>query len=223
VASNLLAIQPSRKGRARLEKVDILNMRRVVVVGIGGLSGSGKTFLAREMERSLDGLKVVVIEQDSFYRELKKKLPGPNNFDHPNAIDFCALAEVVSNLRDGLCAKIPIYDFVTHKRQGYREESDDYDVVIVEGILVLTDSPLRKLLDYKIYVDVDPDLCLIRRLKRDCTERGRTVDSVVEQYLTSVKPMAIQYVAPTSNYADYKYIESSDLGIVCEKIRAILD
>lgn len=203
--------------------MNILGDRRVVVVGIGGLSGSGKTFLAREVARNLGGLKTVLIEQDSFYLGLDSELTEPINFDHPDAIDFSTLAEVVLNLSVGLCAKIPIYDFVTHKRQGYRDEHGHYDVVIVEGILVLTDSALRKLFDFTIYVDTDPDLCLIRRLKRDCAERGRTADSVIEQYLSTVRPMALQYVAPSADYADYRYVEACGLDIVCKKIKSILD
>lgn len=187
------------------------------------MSGSGKSYLASEIEQNLVGLRTLLIEQDFFYHSLGSKLPGVVNFDHPEAIDFKALINVVASLRDGLSCEIPVYDFVTHKRQGYRNEDGDYDVIIVEGILVLAMSSLRELFDFSIFVDTDPDLCLIRRLQRDCAERGRTANCVIEQYLNTVRPMALQYVLPSSDHADYKYKEASDLEIVCRKITSLLE
>ena len=176
-----------------------------VVVGVGGGSGSGKTTLVRSILRGLEGESIVRLEQDSYYQDradLSFEERAKLNYDHPGSIDNKLLAEHIGRLLRGESIRKPVYDFERHERTRRTEEVAPARVILVDGILILESELLRGLMDLKLYVDTDPDVPFIRRLLRDLSERGRTLDSVVEQYLATVRPMHLQFVEPSKRYAD---------------------
>ena len=176
-----------------------------VVVGVGGGSGSGKTTLVRSILRGLEGESIVRLEQDSYYQDradLSFEERAKLNYDHPGSIDNKLLAEHIGRLLRGECIRKPVYDFERHERTRRTEEVAPARVILVDGILILESELLRGLMDLKLYVDTDADVRFIRRLLRDLSERGRTLDSVVEQYLATVRPMHLQFVEPSKRYAD---------------------
>jgi uridine kinase len=180
-------------------------MRSKLVIGVAGGTGSGKTTVANEIVERVGPGRIAVLNQDRYYRDLshlEKEERARRNFDHPHAIEMELMVEHVGLLRSGKPAPVPIYDFSRHVRTGEVEWIDPAPVLLVEGILVLGEPALREQMDVKIYVDTDADLRVIRRLKRDISERGRTVDGVVEQYLTTVRPMHLEFVEPSKRWAD---------------------
>lgn len=180
-------------------------MKRPVIIGIAGGSGSGKTLVARTLIERLGSDRVVVIEQDAYYKDLSH-LPleerARQNFDHPDAFDEDLLVQHLQDLIAGKSIDRPIYDFTQHTRKKETVRIGGHDIVILEGILILQNERLRRLMDIKVYVDTDPDVRLIRRLRRDLAERGRTLESILEQYEKSVRPMHLQFVEPSKRYAD---------------------
>lgn len=175
------------------------------MIGIAGGSGSGKTMVTQKIVGQLGSDRVVIIEQDSYYRNLNHlslEERATYNFDHPSSIDTELLVRHIKELLSGHSVDIPIYDFTTHTRRPETRRTGPHDVIVLEGILILDNPELRELMDIKVYVDTDADLRFIRRLKRDTTERGRTVQSVIEQYEKSVRPMHLQFVEPSKRYAD---------------------
>jgi len=176
-----------------------------LIIGITGGTGSGKTTVARRIYESLKGVNVVVIQQDAYYIDLshlpleeRKKI----NFDHPSAFDNDLLVEHLKKLIRGEEIEKPIYSFTDYTRMKEAEKISPQDIIILEGIMVLVEKRIRDLLDIKIYVDADEDERFIRRLVRDTKERGRSMESVIEQYLNVVKPMFLQFVEPSKRYAD---------------------
>ncbi|MCI0698007.1 uridine kinase [candidate division KSB1 bacterium] len=180
-------------------------MARGILIGVAGGSGSGKTLVVQHMIEQLGSARLVVLQQDSYYKD-SSHLPfeerAKQNFDHPDAIDSDLLVQHVEELLSGWTVDIPIYDFTTHTRRAETRRAGPHDIIVLEGILILDNPRLRELMDIKVYVDTDPDIRFIRRLKRDTAERGRTMQSVVEQYEKSVRPMHLQFVEPTKRYAD---------------------
>ncbi len=179
-------------------------MRRILL-GIAGGTGSGKTTVARRIEQEMGTEDVTIIPQDAYYKdrsdldfEERKKL----NYDHPDAFDNELLKQHLLDLRDGKPIDMPIYDYVLHLRKKETIRVVPGRIVILEGILSLYDPEIRELMDIKIYVDTPDDIRFIRRLKRDIRERGRDMDSVIEQYLTTVRPMHLEFVEQTKKYAD---------------------
>jgi uridine kinase len=175
-----------------------------VIVGISGGTGSGKTTLARKIERVL-GEEVALIQQDSYYKDLFHLTPEERdvvNFDHPAAIDFNLLRQDLINLRNGRKIQKPIYNFKTHTREAMTEEVEPRRILIVDGILILTVPEIRELLDIKIYVDNADDIRLLRRIERDILERGRDFNGIKEQYMSTVKPMHDRFVEPSKWHAD---------------------
>lgn len=176
-----------------------------LIIGISGGTGSGKTTVARRIYESLKGVNVVVIQQDAYYIDLshipleeRKKI----NFDHPSAFDSDLLIRHLKQLIKGQEIEKPIYSFTDYTRNKETEKVLPRDIIILEGILVLEEEKIRNILDIKIYVDADEDERFIRRLVRDTKERGRSMDSVIKQYLNVVKPMFLQFVEPSKRYAD---------------------
>ncbi len=176
-----------------------------LIIGITGGTGSGKTTVARRIYESLKGVNVVVIQQDAYYIDLshlpleeRKKI----NFDHPSAFDNDLLIEHLNKLIKGEEIEKPIYSFTDYTRMKEAEKISPQDIIVLEGILLLVEKRIRDLLDIKIYVDADEDERFIRRLVRDTKERGRSMESVIEQYLNVVKPMFLQFVEPSKRYAD---------------------
>ncbi len=176
-----------------------------LIIGISGGTGSGKTTVANRILESVQASEVVFIQQDSYYRNLKD-LPldyrHVANFDHPDALDNDLLVNHIRKLRAGESVELPIYDFRTHTRANETRSLEPRPIVIVEGILIFADPRLLEQMDIKVFVDTPDDIRFIRRLQRDIDERGRTLDSVIEQYVSTVRPMHIQFVEPSKRYAD---------------------
>jgi uridine kinase len=176
-----------------------------MVIGISGGTGSGKTTVANRILESVTAHEVVFIQQDSYYRNLND-LPRDYrqlaNFDHPDALDNDLLVHHVRKLKAGEAIDLPIYDFRTHARMNETRRVEPQPIVIVEGILIFTDPRLLEQMDIKVFVDTPDDIRFIRRLRRDIAERGRTVESVIEQYVATVRPMHMQFVEPSKRYAD---------------------
>jgi len=176
-----------------------------LIIGICGGTGSGKTTVANRILQAVSAADVVFIQQDSYYRNLKD-LPLDSrqlaNFDHPDALDNDLLFYHVKKLKAGEAVDLPIYDFRTHNRQTETRRVEPKPIVIVEGILIFADPRLLEQMDVKVFVDTPDDIRFIRRLRRDLAERGRTVESVIEQYMATVRPMHMQFVEPSKRYAD---------------------
>jgi uridine kinase len=177
----------------------------MLIIGIAGGTGSGKTTVAKAIIRELKDERITIIHQDSYYCD-QSRLPFEDriktNYDHPDAIDKRLLIRHLRELLSGRPIEKPVYDFKTHTRAADTERINPGDVVIVEGIFALEDPELRLLMKIKIYVETDADIRFIRRLRRDIAERGRTVESVIEQYKNIVRPMHLQFVEPTKRFAD---------------------
>lgn len=176
-----------------------------IVIGVAGGSGSGKTTVVRRIVESIGDEQVTVLEHDRYYRDrndLRLEERAALNYDHPDSLETDLLVRHVQALRSGQSVEAPVYDFARHARQDTTETVSPRKAIIVEGILIFTDPALRKLMDIKVFVDADDDTRFIRRLQRDITERGRTVASVIEQYLGTVKPMHLEFVEPSKRYAD---------------------
>ncbi len=180
-------------------------MSERILVGVSGGSGSGKTSVVREIVRGLEPHRVSVIHHDSYYRDLSH-VPFDDrvdtNFDHPDALETELLVQQLARLRAGEAVEVPVYDFTTHTRTTLVERVEASGVIIVDGILVLADPRLRDLLDIKVFVETDADIRFIRRLKRDMNKRGRSMESVVEQYLRTVRPMHLAFVEGSRSFAD---------------------
>ena len=182
--------------------------KRAWLIGIVGGSGSGKTSIAQELIRRLqqDGVSVLLLDMDAYYAPLevvKHRFDGRTiNWDHPHAFDLELMATHLSRLRKGQAIRKPIYDFTVSDRVGWEEPMPPAQVVILEGLLLFALPELREQLDVKIFVDTDADIRILRRIQRDTKERGRSVDSVIEQYLESVRPMHLDFVEPSKRWAD---------------------
>ncbi|GEM03745.1 uridine kinase [Halolactibacillus miurensis] len=200
-----------------------------IVIGVSGGSGSGKTSVTRSICDRFEDKSVLVIEQDFYYKD-QSHLPFEErlktNYDHPFAFDNDLLVEHLHQLLHHEEVNKPIYDFKRHTRSNDTMLVEPKDVIILEGILVLEDERLRDLMDIKVFVDTDADLRIIRRLLRDINERGRTIDSVIEQYLSVVRPMHLQFTEPTKRYADLIIPEGGEnhvaIDIMATKIETIL-
>jgi uridine kinase len=176
-----------------------------VVIGIAGGTGSGKTTVANVILERVGADNIALLPHDAYYKDLKD-LPRAQrelvNFDHPDSLETDLLVTHIRDLREWKPVDIPIYDFTTHTRTDRNQHIDPQPVILVEGILIFHEAALRPLFDVKIFVDTDPDIRFIRRLQRDILERGRTVDSVIHQYQTTVRPMHLEFVEPSKRHAD---------------------
>jgi len=201
---------------------------RPLFIGISGGSGSGKTTIAESVVDRLDG-QVALLQHDAYYRhmpEISFEERTKVNYDHPNSLETELLVTHLTMLRSGIAIEKPIYDFAQHLRSADVVKVDPGRVIVVEGILVLSEPELRSELDLKIFVDTDPDLRLARRLERDIAERGRTVESVIQQYFSTVRPMHLEFVEPSKRYADLIIPEGFNpraVATVVELIRSRLD
>ncbi|HXG57305.1 MAG TPA: uridine kinase [Vicinamibacterales bacterium] len=175
------------------------------VIGVAGGSGSGKTTVVRRIVESIGDERVSVLEHDRYYRDradLRLEERAALNYDHPDSLETDLLVHHVTELRERRGVDVPVYDFARHQRQPTTVAIAPRRAIIVEGILIFSDPALRRLMDVKVFVDADDDTRFIRRLQRDMSERGRTVNSVIEQYLGTVKPMYLEFVEPSKRYAD---------------------
>ena len=176
-----------------------------LIIGIAGGSGSGKTTVAQSILQRVGPERIAFLQHDQYYKDLSGLPPAQRaivNFDHPHSLETSLLAQHIEHLRNYLPVEVPIYDFSTHSRTNQSFTVKPRRVVLVEGILIFAEPMLRELFDIKIFVDTDPDLRFIRRLQRDISERGRTTESVIQQYLTTVRPMHLEFVEPSKRYAD---------------------
>ncbi len=179
--------------------------RRAIIIGIAGASGSGKTLVAQNILRSHPSEHIVIIEEDSYYKDLSDiplDLRHKRNFDHPDAFDHALLKRHLEAMLAGEEVDVPIYDYSIHARSSEYRHLTSRHIIIVEGILLLNDPSVRDMMDIKIFVDTPADICLLRRVRRDITERGRSIDSVLEQYEATVRPMFLQFIEPSKRYAD---------------------
>ncbi len=204
-------------------------MNRPVLIGITGGTGSGKSTIAKEIYKSFGEDCIAMIEQDSYYKDqshLTSEERVKTNYDHPDAFDTKLLVEQLNKLINGEVVEKPIYDFEIHNRVKETVRIEPRDIIILEGILILQEEILRDMLDIKIYVDTDPDVRFIRRMVRDVKERGRTIDSVITQYLTVVKQMHEQFTENTKRYADIIIPEGGHnkvaIDIITANIKQIL-
>ena len=178
---------------------------RSVVIGVAGGWGSGKTTVVRRIVESLGNDQVTVLEHDRYYRdrsELRLEERAAMNYDHPDALETDLMVRHLIALREGRSVEVPVYDFARYARMATTETAQPRRAIIAEGILIFADPALRALLDIKVFVDADDDIRFIRRLTRDVAERGRTMESVVDQYQSTVKPMHLEFVEPSKRYAD---------------------
>ncbi|MDR2661046.1 MAG: uridine kinase [Lactobacillaceae bacterium] len=176
-----------------------------VIIGIAGGSGSGKTTISNQLFQDLIGESVTIIPQDAYYKDqsdmpMEKRIKA--NYDHPDSFETDLLISDLLTLKNGGSINLPVYDYNQHTRSKEVIPTKSAQVIIVEGVLLFVDESLRNILDIKVYVDTDDDIRFIRRLKRDVSQRGRTVDGVISQYLDTVKPMFHQFVEPTKRYAN---------------------
>jgi uridine kinase len=205
-------------------------MRKPVVIGVAGGSGSGKTSVTKAIYESFKGHSITMIQQDFYYKD-QSDLPFEErlktNYDHPLAFDNDLLIAHIEKLLRYEPIEKPVYDYSLHTRSKEVIEVEPKDVIILEGILVLEDERLRKLMDIKLFVDTDADIRIIRRMSRDIKERGRTLDSVIEQYTNVVRPMHNQFIEPTKRYADVIIPEGGQnhvaIDLMVTKIQTILE
>jgi uridine kinase len=180
-------------------------MQNPIIIGVAGGTGSGKTTVSRAILERVGSSRIAYIEHDSYYRDLSHLSLAERaqvNFDHPDSLDNALLIEHLDALCNGQPIEVPIYDFTKHNRKDERHIVQPQPVVMVEGILIFSDKQLRDRMDIKIYVDADADMRFIRRIQRDIRDRGRSVESVIEQYLRTVRPMHLEFVEPSKRYAD---------------------
>ena len=203
--------------------------RRGILIGIAGGTGAGKTLVAQSISEDIGSEKVLILEQDSYYKDLRNIPLGEResrNFDHPEAFDRDLLRGHLETLLAGGEAEVPIYDMRTHTRNPQPVSVKGRRIIILDGILILDDPAIRQLMDIKLYVDADPDIRFIRRLKRDLTERGRTLDQVIRQYEATVRPMHLQFVEPSKRYADLVIPEGGYNAVAIDllktKVRSLL-
>jgi uridine kinase len=201
-----------------------------VLIGVAGGTGSGKTTVAHEILKRAGTDQISLIQHDAYYKDLGDLPPAQRamrNFDHPDALDNQLLIGHLEKLKAGQAVEVPVYDFTTHTRTAETRRVEPYRVLLVEGILIFADAALRRLMDVKIYVDTDPDIRFIRRLERDIAERGRTMESVIRQYLGTVRPMHQEFVEPSKRYADVIIPEGGfnevAMEMVAARIRSLLE
>lgn len=204
-------------------------MRPSVCIGVAGGTGSGKTTVAEVIVQRIGAHRIAHLQHDAYYRDLSsldQAALRAHNFDHPDALESELLAAHLEQLKRGQPVEAPLYDFTRHVRRLETRRVEPRGVILLEGILILAEPSLRELLDIKIFVDTDADLRFIRRLQRDIAERGRTVDSVIAQYLNTVRPMHLEFVEPSKRWADLIIPEGGfnlvALELVCARVEALL-
>lgn len=202
---------------------------RPVTIAVAGGSGSGKTTVSNAILERVGSDHIAYLPHDAYYKDLRHlahDMRRQINFDHPDSLDTALLAHHVRCLQGGELVEIPVYDFTRHERTTHTQLVSPHPIILVEGILILAEAELRPLFDVKIFVDTDADLRFIRRMKRDIVERGRTAESVINQYLETVRPMHLEFVEPSKRYADVIIPEGGfnmvAIDMVSDRIRGLL-
>lgn len=201
-----------------------------LTIGIAGGSGSGKTTVAQTILQRVGPDQIAFLQHDQYYKDLSGLPPVQRaaiNFDHPNSLETSLLVEHIELLKQGHSVEVPLYNFATHSRTNQTFTVNPRRVVLVEGILIFTEPVLRDLFDVKIFVDTDSDLRFIRRLQRDIAERGRSTESVIQQFLNTVRPMHLEFVEPSKRYADVIIPEggfnTAAMDMVVSRIESLLN
>jgi uridine kinase len=200
-----------------------------LVIGIAGGTGSGKTTVTNAILKQLDPGRVAVIQHDSYYKDIGTHgglRPEEINFDHPDSLETDLLVRHMEELRAGRPVEEPVYNFTNHRRLDATRRVEPKEIIIIDGILILVEKKLRDLMDIRLFVDADADERLIRRIRRDILERGRSIDSVMNQYMKTVKPMHLQFVEPSKHWADIIIPRGAEnsvaIDMVVTKIRMML-
>ena len=200
-----------------------------LVIGMAGGTGSGKTTVTKAILAHLDEERVAVLQHDSYYKDISTYeglTPDRINFDHPDSLETELLVQHIKDLKVGRSIEQPLYNFATHQRMKETKKVEAREIIIVDGILLLVDKSLRDLFDIKIFLDTDGDERLIRRIKRDILERGRSVDSIMNQYMNTVKPMHLEFVEPSKHWADVIIPRGAEntvaIDMVVTKIKSML-
>jgi uridine kinase len=201
-----------------------------VIIGVAGGTGSGKTTVAREVLKRAGTQKITLIQHDAYYKDLSDLPPAQRamqNFDHPDALENSLLIQHLEQLKAGKQVAVPVYDFTTHTRTTKTQLTGPNPIILLEGILIFADPNLRQLMDAKIYVDTDSDIRFIRRLQRDISERGRTTESVIRQYMATVRPMHEEFVEPSKRFADVIIPEGGfnevAMDMIAARIKTLLE
>ncbi|HHX07864.1 MAG TPA: uridine kinase [Chloroflexi bacterium] len=196
------------------------------IIGIAGASGSGKTTLSERILEEIGKDKIALLPHDAYYRNQDQRSFEERlkvNYDHPESLETELLIEHIHQLKNGQTVQLPVYDFVHHTRAKEVIQVEPKKLILIEGILIYVEKQLRQLFDMKLYVDTDQDICFIRRLRRDIVERGRTMESVVNQYLQMVRPSFLEFVEPTKRYADVIIPEGGLNQVASEMVIARLN
>lgn len=200
-----------------------MNKKNTIIIGISGASASGKSLLANTIVNELGSDQVVVISEDSYYKD-HSNIPFDDrikiNYDHPDSMDHELLHEHLLQLQQGKCVDIPIYNHSLHIREKETRRIGQHAIIVLEGILLFVEHQLRELMDIRIFMETSLDICLIRRLKRDINERGRSLDSVLKQYEETVRPMYLQFIDPSKRYADLIVPRGGGNRIAIDMIKA---
>ena len=204
-------------------------MRKPIIIGVTGGTGSGKTTVTRKIIEEFGDVSLAYIPQDAYYKDQSHLTMDERvltNYDHPFAFDNDLLSEHIRPLLDGQAVQMPVYDFTQHYRAEETIRVEPKEVIIIEGILIFSDKDLRDLMDIKVFVDTDDDIRIIRRIKRDMAERGRSLDSIIDMYTSIVKPMHEQFIEPTKKFADIIIPEGGSnnvaIDLMTTKIRSII-
>ena len=196
---------------------------KAMILGVAGGTGSGKTTVAREILDAVGPDRIAFLAQDNYYRDVEWESPDQllaYNFDHPDALDTALFVEHLRALKGGRAIDLPVYDFVSHRRTAASRRIEARPVVLVEGILLFADPEIRGLCDFKVFVDTDADVRLVRRIRRDISERGRNVSDVLRQYMASVRPMHLEFVEPSKRWADVIVPEGGENRVALEMVAA---
>ena len=206
-----------------------MRTKKPIIIGVAGGTGSGKTTVACEILQRVGKDQIAYIQHDSYYRDLSHLTPEERaqvNFDHPDALETELLIEHLRTLLAGHPIEVPVYDFTVHARTRETHRLTPHPIVLIEGILIFVERTLREMMDVRIFVDTDADIRFIRRLKRDIEERGRTLDSVITQYLKTVRPMHLEFVEPSKRHADIIIPEGGfnvvALDMIVARIKAMI-
>lgn len=195
--------------------------KRPYIVGVAGGTGSGKTTVSRSIQASVGAERIAYLQHDSYYHDYGHLSPAERargNYDHPESLDTPLLVRHLEALCRGEAIEVPVYDFATYTRSHQTQHVSPAPIVLVEGILLFSEKKLREMMDMRIYVDTDADIRLIRRLQRDVEERGRTLESIINQYLNTVRPMHLEFVEPSKRYADIIVPEGGNNRVAMEMI-----
>jgi len=204
--------------------------QRAFVIGVAGGTASGKTTVSRRIWEAVGRERIAYIQHDNYYKDQSHLTPEDRaltNYDHPDSLESSLMVRHLRELRAGRPVDIPVYDFSIHNRSKETQRINPAKVVMVEGILIFAEPTLRELMDMRIFVDTDADIRFIRRLRRDMVERGRSLDSVVKQYLATVRPMHMEFVEPSKRYADVIVPQGGDnrvaMEMIASRIQALLN